>query len=82
MPIFEYKCGSCGEQFERLVLRSSPAPECPSCEGGDLEKVVSLTAVNSDHSRARALQGARERVGKVRYEKEYEEHRTAHKHGH
>lgn len=33
MPIFEYKCDDCGNQFEKLVRRSAEADavECPSC---------------------------------------------------
>lgn len=82
MPIFEYKCAACGDQFERLVLSSSSPPQCPSCESEDLEKLMSLTAVSSEHSRERALRGAKKRAGKVRHEKEYEAHKTAHNHSH
>ena len=28
MPIFDYECGKCGEQFELLVLKGTVA-ECP-----------------------------------------------------
>ena len=45
MPIFEYKCGSCGTEFETLVRGSSPAPECPECHGSELEKKLSGFAV-------------------------------------
>jgi len=33
MPIFEYLCDDCGNQFEKLVRRSEEADrtECPSC---------------------------------------------------
>ncbi len=41
MPIFEFKCGSCGSEFEKLVRSAAPAPACPSCGGGDLHKKVS-----------------------------------------
>jgi putative FmdB family regulatory protein len=47
MPIFEYKCGSCGKEFEKLVRSSSPAPECPSCHGADLQKKISAFSANS-----------------------------------
>jgi len=41
MPIFEYQCASCGNEFEKLVRSSSPASECPSCHGADLRKKLS-----------------------------------------
>jgi putative FmdB family regulatory protein len=47
MPIFEYACRGCGKEFETLVRASSPAPECPDCHSGDLEKKLSAFAVAS-----------------------------------
>jgi putative FmdB family regulatory protein len=41
MPIYEYACGSCGNEFETLVRQSSPAPECPHCHGTQLNKKLS-----------------------------------------
>jgi putative FmdB family regulatory protein len=82
VPIFEFQCTECGEQFEFLVLPSSDTPTCPSCASEDLEKVLSLTAMSSDQTRARSLEGAKKRAGKIRYEKEHEEHKKAHKHTH
>jgi len=41
MPVYEYKCNSCGEEFEKLVL-GSMAVSCPKCSGGDLKKKLSL----------------------------------------
>ena len=41
MPIFEFKCGSCGNEFEKLVRSSSPASECPACHGANLHKKLS-----------------------------------------
>ena len=43
MPIYEYRCASCGAEFERLV-RSDTAVTCPECQGRKLERLVSLTA--------------------------------------
>ena len=43
MPIFEYACNKCGHEFETLV-RSSSAPDCPTCHSTDLEKKLSVFA--------------------------------------
>ncbi|MGH9775364.1 MAG: FmdB family zinc ribbon protein [Candidatus Acidiferrales bacterium] len=31
MPIYEYVCEECKENFERLVMRSGEKAECPKC---------------------------------------------------
>jgi len=41
MPIFEYECAACGQEFEKLVRQSSPAPHCPQCDSTDLRKKLS-----------------------------------------
>lgn len=46
MPIYEYRCSSCGSEFEKLV-RSSDTPECPSCHGHDLNRKLSVFATAS-----------------------------------
>jgi len=48
MPIFEYQCGSCGSEFEKLIRTSSPAAECPTCQSKDLRKKLSTF---SEHSK-------------------------------
>ena len=30
MPIYEYRCGKCGNEFELIVFRDD-TPECPAC---------------------------------------------------
>lgn len=56
MPIYEYRCRACSHCFEALV-RMGATPACPSCTAGDLERLVSLFAVDSDGTR----QSARDR---------------------
>jgi putative FmdB family regulatory protein len=46
MPIFEYRCKSCGKSFEAIVSGSS-LPACPDCASADLEKQFSVFAVGS-----------------------------------
>lgn len=43
MPLYDYRCNACGQQFE-LLVRSSTVPACPHCAATALERLVSLTA--------------------------------------
>jgi putative FmdB family regulatory protein len=58
MPLHEYNCRSCGHRFEALV-RGTDQPVCPSCRGTDLEKLLSLFAVDSETTRQNNLQAGR-----------------------
>ncbi len=49
MPIFEYRCESCGHKFE-AILFGSQTPECPKCHTGKLEKQLSTFAAVSKSS--------------------------------
>ena len=80
MPIYEYECRGCGHQFEFLVLPSSPAPECPSCHAKDLQKLISLCAVSSEHTRQSHLTSERKKNSKITKDKQYEEHKALHEH--
>jgi putative FmdB family regulatory protein len=46
MPIYEYRCQSCGDKFEKLVRRASDAMDagCPSCGEKHLEQQYSTFA--------------------------------------
>lgn len=44
MPIYEYRCDGCGNQFEKLVRASSPAVACPTCGEEKLEQQYSTFA--------------------------------------
>jgi putative FmdB family regulatory protein len=46
MPLFDFRCISCGNEFEALV-RSSETPKCPSCKSADLEQLQSMFSVGS-----------------------------------
>jgi putative FmdB family regulatory protein len=46
MPIYEYTCNNCGQEFEALV-RGSEKPACPSCGEGNLSKQISVPAAHS-----------------------------------
>ena len=45
MPIYEYRCESCGHQFETLQrISDDPLKECPACENTALRKLISPVA--------------------------------------
>lgn len=54
MPIYEYKCEACDEQFERLSKSMSPPrpSQCPSCGSGSVVRVLSVFAARSGESRS------------------------------
>jgi len=41
MPVFEYVCRACGEEFEALCLRDGETVACPACDSRDLKKKIS-----------------------------------------
>ena len=57
MPIYEYTCRSCAHRFEAIV-RASDIPKCPACQSEDLERLISLFAVDSDGTRQRGIGAA------------------------
>lgn len=58
MPIYEYKCRGCANEFELLVLKNTVAA-CPQCESQDLEQILSGFAVSSDGIRQANAKAAR-----------------------
>ncbi|NMA45292.1 MAG: zinc ribbon domain-containing protein [Lentisphaerae bacterium] len=42
MPIYEYSCPDCGNQFSHLHKRlDETAPACPKCQGANVRKRIS-----------------------------------------
>ncbi len=41
MPIYEYKCNSCGEDFEKLVYGNQEV-NCPKCSSKEVKKKFSV----------------------------------------
>ena len=44
MPIYEYQCAACGEEFSKLMKAGASAPSCPKCANDDVQKKVSQTS--------------------------------------
>lgn len=60
MPLYEYACQECDEEFEALVLKGR-TPSCPSCGSEDLERLLSLPALQSSGTRDKAMRAAKKR---------------------
>jgi putative FmdB family regulatory protein len=78
MPLFEFECLQCRGQFEVLV-RANTDTACPSCGSKDLQKLLSMFAVDSEATRASALKSGRARAAKEQRDKaiadrDWEEH--------
>jgi putative FmdB family regulatory protein len=42
MPFYEYRCDSCGHDFEALQkISDEPLKNCPACDKPDLRKLIS-----------------------------------------
>jgi putative FmdB family regulatory protein len=61
MPLYDFRCRACSEQFEGLV-RPSETVVCPSCGSRDLEQLQSLFAVRSEGTRQAAFDAERQRL--------------------
>jgi len=83
MPIYDFRCRSCGNEFEALSRPQDPPVVCPSCQSADLEKLLSGFAVSSADIRAANALDSRKRqirankdkiVADEEYRKEHEGH--------
>jgi putative FmdB family regulatory protein len=52
MPLYEYKCNDCGEQFEKMIRFSeaNAIPTCPKCASLDTQKKLSSIAAMGSSS--------------------------------
>jgi putative FmdB family regulatory protein len=82
MPIYDYRCQTCGHQFEALVVRND-VPVCSSCGGAKLERLLSMPGVKSESTRDQAMRAAKRRDAaqaadrmheRLRYEKSHDRH--------
>src|SRR2546423_7856101 len=48
MPIYEYRCRGCGDDFEKYVHGPSAKVACPTCQSGDITRKLSVFGLKSD----------------------------------
>ncbi len=59
MPLFEYHCADCDEEFEELVSFSqSNDMECPKCGSKNTQKLVSTFATMGGSGRSSSTGGS------------------------
>lgn len=81
MPLYDFRCSSCGEQFEELVSPTT-SPPCPSCGAPDPERLLGSFAGpftvglrGAEARRSDAVRRAREEQRRERRAKRAEEGR-------
>lgn len=72
MPIYEYECRTCHEQFEKLV-RPGDRIQCSSCHGEDLQRLQSLFAVSSRDLSRQHVKQAKTQVANTHREQSHAE---------
>ena len=50
MPIFEYQCRECKQEFEAILWRDSEKVECPDCGTPEVTRMISSFAVSNGSS--------------------------------
>jgi putative FmdB family regulatory protein len=80
MPIYEYECLECRQQFEHLLRSADSRVTCPHCGRENLQRLVSLSGFSSESSRAANLSAAHKRAAEKRQEKQRSDHAEHHDH--
>jgi putative FmdB family regulatory protein len=78
MPLFDFRCRRCGQEFEALVRTGHPIA-CP-CGSDDLEQLPSGFAVSSSTIRKTNLDAVRQKGAQARKEKLRADHSYMQKH--
>ena len=79
MPLYDFRCRTCGHEFETLV-RTGDSPSCPECRGSDLERLLSTFALSTAERRQAAVRDSRKRQIRANRDKVIaeEEYRAKH----
>jgi len=46
MPIYEFVCGECGHEFEKILSFSAATPACVKCGAANVERQVGRPAIH------------------------------------
>jgi len=58
MPIYEFHCENCREDFEIMANKNDTHSSCPFCDSPKTTRIVSLTHYrNADHWESNMLKG-------------------------
>ena len=80
MPIYDYECKDCKQQFEALVLARFDPPTCPKCNGANLEQQISTFMVDSTGTRESSMKVVKAKNDKLR--RDYAHEQAAHEREH
>jgi putative FmdB family regulatory protein len=61
VPLYDFRCRTCGHEFEALQRRPDDHVECPACRGGDFERLLSTFATASEERSRAAVKKERQR---------------------
>jgi putative FmdB family regulatory protein len=52
MPLYEFRCASCGHQFEELIFKTSEMEElvCPKCGAQQVNQLMSAFSTTGSRS--------------------------------
>jgi putative FmdB family regulatory protein len=78
MPIYEYRCGSCGEFEAMQGIRDKPLTRCPTCRG-KVTKLISSTSFQLKGDGWYVTDYARKQNGTGEHEKRGEEKKAGEK---
>ena len=82
MPIYEYQCRECSHRFEAIVRQNDSPTACPDCQSVDLERLISLFAVDAPGTRSKALGAIQKTNAKVSNDKAWADFEYDKKHRH
>ena len=82
MPLYEFLCRACDQQFEALVKAGERPALCPMCGSADFERLLSSFGVKTDATTKSAFARAKETQNKVNRDRSIAEQEHARGHDH